>query len=178
MTGSVCPGLGDRSHSRPHEYSHKRIQNKQIRGLGRNTHAHMPCTYRDRHTQKTRIYTSAHTYTDTSGSTKVQETSRDANSSLEGIERGASIKSCSLLCCFINRRTLKIASRTLSDVVNRVRLCCHHTVRCSNSLLSRHHARCHLARCGLSKQSNAKQSNTTHGYTQAHVHRYRQRPKY
>ena len=50
-----------------HEYSHKRIQNKQIRGLGRNTHAHMPCTYRDRHTQKTRIYTSAHTYTDTSG---------------------------------------------------------------------------------------------------------------
>ena len=27
-----------------------------------------------------------------------------------------------LLCCFINRRTLKIVSRTLSDVVNRVKL--------------------------------------------------------
>jgi len=82
LTGSLCPCLGDRSHSRPHEYSHKRIQNKQIRGLGRNTHAHMLCTYRDRHIQKTCIYTSAHTYTDTSGSTEVQETSRDADSSL------------------------------------------------------------------------------------------------
>ena len=28
-----------------------------------------------------------------------------------------------LLCCFINRRNLKIASRTLSDVINRERLC-------------------------------------------------------
>ena len=78
-----------------------------------------------------------------------------------------------LLCCFINRRTLKIASRTLSDVVNRVRLGSHYTVRCSNSPLSRHHAWCHHAQCWLSKQGNAKQSNTTHGYTQAHVHRYR-----
>jgi len=34
-----------------------------------------------------------------------------------------------LLCCFINRRTLKIAPRTLSDVVNRVKLGSHHARR-------------------------------------------------
>ena len=83
------PG-GPKSLQVTHEYSHKRIQNKQIRGLGRNTHAHMLCTYIDRHIQKTCIYTSAHTYTDTSGSTEAQKTSRDVNSSLEVDERGAS----------------------------------------------------------------------------------------
>ena len=83
------PG-GPKSLQITHEYSHKRIQNKQIRGLGRKTHAHMPCTYRDRHTQKTRIHTCAYTYTDTSGSTEVQKTSRKADSSLEVNERGAS----------------------------------------------------------------------------------------
>jgi len=66
-----------------HEYSHKRIQNKQIRGLGRKTHAHMPCTYRHRHTQNTCIHTRAYTYTDTSGSTETQKNSRDVNSPLE-----------------------------------------------------------------------------------------------
>jgi len=83
------PG-GPKSLQITHEYSHKRIQNKQIRGLGRKTHAHMPCTYGYRHTQITRIHTSAYTYTDTSGSTEVQKTSREADSSLEVNERGAS----------------------------------------------------------------------------------------
>ena len=32
-------------------------------------------------------------------------------------------------CSLGFRRTLKIAARTLSDVVTRVRLCCHHTRR-------------------------------------------------
>ena len=73
-----------------HEYSHKRIQNTQIRGLGRKTHAHMQCRYRHRHTQNTRIHTHAYTYTDTSGNTEAQKTSSDVDSSLEVDELGAS----------------------------------------------------------------------------------------
>ena len=76
------PG-GPKSLQITHEYSHKRIQNKQIRDLGRKTHAHMPCTYRHRHTQNTRIHTRAYTYTVTSGSTETQKTSRDVDSPLD-----------------------------------------------------------------------------------------------
>ena len=93
MTGSVCPCLGDRSHSRAHTNTHTNAYRiKQIRGLDRKTHAHMPCTYRDRHTQNTRIHTRAYTYTDTSGSTEAQKTSRDVDSSLEIDELGASTR--------------------------------------------------------------------------------------
>ena len=75
-----------------HEHSHKRIQNKQIRGLGRKTHTHMPCTYRHRHTQNTRIHTRAYTYTNMSGSTETQKTSRDVDSPLEVDELGMSTR--------------------------------------------------------------------------------------
>ena len=36
------------------------------------------------------------------------------------------------------RGTLKIIARILREVVNRVKLCCHHTVRCSHVEVQSH----------------------------------------
>ena len=80
----------------------------------------------------------------------------------------------SMLVCGDFIYTLEIIARILREVVNRERLC-GTSVFCFGCF--RKVSGCQPLGKYLHNLSLFRQSNTTHGYTQAHVHRYRQRLK-